>query len=144
MPGHGSPRKPLSTGVFGQRGTVDLEPGLSGERGLVAVFMAPAPTSPFSSEPPPPPPPSGVSPPCVSSAGGSGGGHVGDGSNSGPVLCQLRGLAHRGSSETPGSRLESRGDSSERVLEGEETVAPCGCRCSRKPAPDVLEALSLG
>lgn len=108
-------------------------PGAGAEWGARSrrCVRAPAPTSPFSSEPPPPPPPSGVSPPCVSSAGGSGGGHVGDGSNSGPVLCQLRGLAHRGSSETPGSRLESRGDSSERVLEGEETVAPCGCRCSR-------------
>lgn len=47
MPGHGSPRKPLSTGVFGQRGTVDLEPGLSGERGLVAVFVLQHPRLPF-------------------------------------------------------------------------------------------------
>lgn len=44
MPSHGSQRKPLSTGLFGQRGTVDLELA-AWEQGLVAVLVAPAPTS---------------------------------------------------------------------------------------------------
>lgn len=77
MPSHGSQRKPLSTGLFGQRGTVDLELA-AWEQGLIAVLVAPAPTSPFSSKLPPPPLPSRASTPCMSSAGGSGGGHVGE------------------------------------------------------------------
>lgn len=76
MPSHGSQRKPLSMGLFGQRGTVDLELAAR-EQGLVAVLVAPAPTSPFSSKLLPPPLPSRASTPCMSSAGGSGGGHVG-------------------------------------------------------------------